>query len=77
MEVGKLKIVSGHSRMKAKRRLRSLHSALFFYYVQHFVLALDDNGQDLVTYDEECLSDTFVIAWKVLESREEIEKHLG
>lgn len=50
---------------------------VFFYNGQQIVLALDENGQDWGTYDEECLSDTFVIAWKVLESREEIEKHLG
>jgi hypothetical protein len=77
MEVGKFKIVSGHSRMKAKRRLRPLHSALFFYNGQQIVLALDENSQDWVTYDEKCLLDTFVIVWKVLESRKELEKQLG
>lgn len=43
---------------------------------QQIVLALDEDNQMWVMYDEYELEDARVIAWRELESREEIEKQL-
>lgn len=43
---------------------------------QQIVLALDEDNQMWVVYDEYELEDARVIAWRELESREEIEKQL-
>jgi selenocysteine lyase/cysteine desulfurase len=44
---------------------------------QQIVLALDEGDQIWVTYDEHELVGANVVAWKELESREEIEKQLS
>jgi hypothetical protein len=43
---------------------------------QQITLALDEDSQEWATYDEEKFIDAHVIAWKKLESREEIVKQL-
>lgn len=41
---------------------------------QQITLALDEDSKEWTTYDEERFIDARVIAWKKLESREEIMK---
>jgi len=43
---------------------------------QQSTLALDEDGCTWALYNEEELEDARVIAWRELESREEIEKQL-
>ena len=43
---------------------------------QQVTLSLDEDNQMWIMYNEEELEDARVIAWRELESREEIEKQL-
>ncbi len=43
---------------------------------QQITLALDEDSQEWTTYDEEKFIDAQVLAWKKLDTKEEIEKQI-